>query len=64
LGDATKLLLHGRHALFEPDWSDWISVAVHGGNADRNNHLPLLGFGQLIIVEWDDDESGALLRDI
>src|ERR1700678_89450 len=34
-GDVTKLLLDGRHSLFEPDWSDGISVAVHGSDADR-----------------------------
>src|ERR1700722_7896266 len=60
-GDAAKLLVDGSHSLFEPDWSDLVSVAVYRSDADRNDRVSL-GFGQLLIVKRDDDDSHALFR--
>ena len=35
---------------------DWVSVAVYGSDADRNDRFPL-GFGQLLIIERDNNNS-------
>src|SRR6202022_322768 len=55
-GDVAKLVLDRSHTLLEPDCGDWVSVAIYGSNTDRNNRLPL-GFGQLLIIERDNNNS-------
>src|ERR1039458_6992473 len=55
-GESAKLLLDRNHALLEPDGGDWVSVAIYGRNADRNDRFPL-GFGQLLIIERDNNNS-------
>src|SRR5260370_4394221 len=60
-GDSAKLVLDGSHTLLKPDCGDWVSVAIHGSYADRNDRLPL-GFGQLLIIERDNNNSHTPLR--
>ncbi len=60
-GDTAELVLNGSHSLFEPYARNRVSITVHGSDADGNDRF-LLRFGQLFVVEGDDDNAHTAVR--